>query len=162
MNCPNCGAAMKLVDARDYFVCEYCTSFYFPTARPMAADGVQVLGERSDLNCPQCGNGLVAGTIERRRVLHCEQCRGVLATNPEFAEIVKRRRATHDGPTETPPPLQPEVLEREIRCPSCGRLMDTHPYYGPGNIVVDTCARCFLIWLDHGEIAAIGRAPGRR
>jgi Zn-finger nucleic acid-binding protein len=39
--------------------------------------------------------------------------------------------------------------------------MDVHPYYGPGAVVLDSCARCTLIWLDHGEIAAIERAPGR-
>jgi hypothetical protein len=39
--------------------------------------------------------------------------------------------------------------------------MDTHPYYGPGNVVVDNCARCAVIWLDCGELAAIRDAPGR-
>jgi len=39
--------------------------------------------------------------------------------------------------------------------------MDTHPYYGPGNCVVDTCIRCGVIWLDYGEITVITNAPGR-
>ena len=39
--------------------------------------------------------------------------------------------------------------------------MQTHPYYGPGNIVIDTCEHCNTIWLDYGELAAAVNAPGR-
>ena len=36
--------------------------------------------------------------------------------------------------------------------------MDTHPYGGPGNIVIDNCAGCELNWLDYGELQRVGRA----
>jgi hypothetical protein len=36
--------------------------------------------------------------------------------------------------------------------------METHPYYGPGNIVVDTCSECGYLWLDHGEISRVENA----
>lgn len=153
---------MRLVDQRDYFACEYCGSFWFPNASPETADGVKVLGEQSELHCPLCDLPLVASSIEKHRVLHCEHCRGVLATNDEFSEIVKKRRARWQGVATTPQPINPEELERNVRCPACGQSMDTHPYYGPGNAVVDTCPRCFLVWLDHGELALIEEAPGRR
>jgi Zn-finger nucleic acid-binding protein len=39
--------------------------------------------------------------------------------------------------------------------------MTTHPYYGPGNVVIDNCPACAVIWLDHGELTAIRDAPGR-
>ncbi len=39
--------------------------------------------------------------------------------------------------------------------------MQTHPYYGPGNIVIDTCGHCNAIWLDHGELGRAVNAPGR-
>ena len=39
--------------------------------------------------------------------------------------------------------------------------MSTHPYYGPGNIVIDTCAGCGVIWLDFGELNRVVAAPGR-
>ena len=39
--------------------------------------------------------------------------------------------------------------------------MDVHPYYGPGNIVIDTCSRCDVIWLDFGELKQVTDAPGR-
>ena len=162
MNCENCGAAMKLVDRRDYFVCEYCNSFWFSDKSPQAADGVKVLGAPSELSCPLCDMPLIAGSVEKHRVLHCEHCRGILATNDEFAEIVKKRRAKRPGAAHEQQALNPEELERDVRCPACSQPMDTHPYYGPGNAVVDSCPRCFLVWLDHGELGMIEKAPGRR
>jgi Zn-finger nucleic acid-binding protein len=39
--------------------------------------------------------------------------------------------------------------------------MLTHPYYGPGNVVIDNCAECDAIWLDFGELKQIVSAPGR-
>jgi Zn-finger nucleic acid-binding protein len=39
--------------------------------------------------------------------------------------------------------------------------MDTHPYGGPGNIVVDNCEKCQIIWLDYGELKKVINAPGR-
>jgi Zn-finger nucleic acid-binding protein len=37
--------------------------------------------------------------------------------------------------------------------------MDTHFYAGPGNVIVDSCGNCFLIWLDRGELMRIVHAP---
>jgi Zn-finger nucleic acid-binding protein len=37
--------------------------------------------------------------------------------------------------------------------------MDTHSYAGPGNVIVDSCGDCFLIWLDRGELTRIAHAP---
>jgi Zn-finger nucleic acid-binding protein len=34
-------------------------------------------------------------------------------------------------------------------------------YYGPGNIVIDTCPPCDLVWLDAGELQRAIDAPGR-
>jgi len=39
--------------------------------------------------------------------------------------------------------------------------METFQYNGPGNIVIDTCHQCDLIWLDFGEITKVVNAPGR-
>jgi Zn-finger nucleic acid-binding protein len=39
--------------------------------------------------------------------------------------------------------------------------METFEYYGPGNIVIDTCNSCDLIWLDYGELRKVVNAPGR-
>ena len=39
--------------------------------------------------------------------------------------------------------------------------MDAHYYAGPGNVVLDSCEDCGLIWLDRGELAHIAHAPDR-
>ena len=77
-----------------------------------------------------------------------------------FGEAVTLRRARAAGPGAAPVPLDRRELQRRINCPSCRTPMDVHPYYGPGNIVIDNCSRCDLIWLDHGELKQIAEAPG--
>ena len=161
MNCVNCGAPMTLIDERDYFRCDFFATFHFPQAAEASADGVKSLGQASEADCPVCQLALVEGSLDGNRVLHCETCRGVLLVGDEFMQIIARRRAQRAGPPVKPTPLNPEELERKIDCPACRKRMDVHPYYGPGNVVIDSCIRCHLIWLDHGEIAAIERAPGR-
>jgi len=37
--------------------------------------------------------------------------------------------------------------------------MDTHLYGGPGNVIIDTCESCALMWLDYGELERMVRAP---
>ena len=149
---------MQLVPGRDYFYCEYCMSFAFPER---SADGVVVLGEESNLPCPVCSTGLVSASVARHGVLHCSKCRGILAQQEVFGDIVKYLRTHASGPPEPPQPLDPAELRRRIHCPGCGQLMETHPYYGPGNSVIDTCMRCGVIWLDYGELDVIINAPGR-
>ena len=57
------------------------------------------------------------------------------------------------------PPPDPKDLQRRINCPQCGKVMDTHPYGGPGNVIIDDCERCAVNWLDYGELQRIVRAP---
>ena len=40
--------------------------------------------------------------------------------------------------------------------------MDAHFYAGPGNVVIDSCEECSLIWLDRGELMHIVHAPDDR
>ena len=157
MNCSNCGAPMNFVEGRDYFVCEFCTTFHF---NKPDQDGVQVFESHSRASCPRCQTPLAAATMEGKSVLHCDTCKGLLATNASFGHIVRVRRERFGRSNSTPVPIDPKEFNRHISCPACQRPMDTHPYYGPGAVVVDTCPGCELIWLDHGELAAIERAPG--
>ena len=158
MNCGNCGAPMKIVEGRDYFYCDHCSSFYFPSE---SRDGVRVLGELSHVDCPVCRMRLVSASVAGAPTLHCRNCRGVLVDQGAFAFIVPYLRSRARGLPEPPRPLDREALNRQIDCPHCGRLMDTHPYYGPGNVIIDVCTRCAIIWLDYRELDIIANAPGR-
>ena len=159
MNCQNCGAPMVVYEGREYFFCEYCGSFHFPQE---SNQGIRTLdGARDEHSCPVCNVNLTHATIDRLSILHCPECLGFLAHPDTFAEIVKQRRARARGPAAKPTPLKPRELERDIRCPYCDREMSVHPYYGPGNIVIDNCVGCKIVWLDYGELGKVVDAPGR-
>jgi Zn-finger nucleic acid-binding protein len=59
-----------------------------------------------------------------------------------------------------PLPVDRRELHRHLTCPKCRGRFETYPHLGPGNVVIDNCVRCDLIWLDFGELRAIEQAPG--
>ena len=151
---------MELFERRRYYYCRYCGTFHFIEAP--AADGVRVLERADGASCPVCSAPLAKALLDDQHpVRHCEQCRGVLVPRASFVEIIDARRAFAPGPPVTPAPLDPRELQRHLVCPHCRGQMDVHPYYGPGNIVIDSCARCDVIWLDFGELKQVADAPGR-
>jgi Zn-finger nucleic acid-binding protein len=140
-----------------YLYCRYCSSLFFPDE---SKDAVEVLGIESQLRCPVCEQTLVAATAAEMHVLYCKRCHGVLVNQALFADMVRYLRAQADAPSTPPRPLNRDDLRRVLHCSNCRQVLDTHPYYGPGNIVIDVCMHCRLIWLDGGEINAISNAPG--
>lgn len=156
LNCPGCGAPMRLEDGRDSLVCDYCKQVCVPEAND---DGVRILGESSDLACPVCAVPLVPASLARHRILYCTHCRGSLIVMGEFGALIGDLRAEAHGATASPHAPGPRELERRIRCPKCGELMDTHFYCGPGNIVIDDCSHCEVNWLDAGELRIVSHAP---
>jgi Zn-finger nucleic acid-binding protein len=158
MNCRNCGAPLRPVAGKDYFVCDYCTAFHFP---PESEEGVRVLGAWTDMSCPVCRDLLVSAAVDGIPVRHCTKCRGNLFKPLDFRRIVEGRRLKSEKLSQLRP-LDQTQLARQILCPGCLQPMDVHPYYGPGNAVIDSCGTCALIWLDQGELKAIVTAPERR
>jgi Zn-finger nucleic acid-binding protein len=145
---------------RGCFYCEYCKSFHFPEETP---DGLRLLGKAQEgINCPVCDLPLlVASFSDRYHGFVCEQCKGMLLDRDTFVEMLAGRRA---WATDEPRPgraLDRAELDRQVRCPLCGELMETHPYYGPGTFVIDSCVSCAALWLDFGEFEQAVSAPGR-
>jgi Zn-finger nucleic acid-binding protein len=161
MNCRNCGGAMELFATRGYFFCRYCGSFHFPETT--GDDGIRILGpSQKSLGCAACEKPLASAMLDESfNVQYCENCRGVLLPRTAFATVVQKRRAWATGQPSPPVALDRAELERQVSCPSCRSAMATHPYYGPGNVVIDSCATCDLVWLDFGELKQIVAAPGR-
>lgn len=162
MNCQNCGGPLRPVDRRNYLHCGFCGTSVFPSPLEDSADRIIPLNETTETCCPACDELLHVGAMDGARVQYCESCRGILIASDVFGHLVRKRRAEHKGPDDRPVPLNPEELAQIQACPLCGRDMDVHPYHGPGNVVIDSCGPCRTVWLDHGEMAAIERAPGRR
>jgi Zn-finger nucleic acid-binding protein len=159
MNCPNCGAAMEPVGNRGHLRCDYCQSVHVPEA---GQDGLIALDHDHRLACPICSVQLKTGTVERKSVAYCPQCRGVLTTSESFAEIVLRKRSKRPPRDSDAVPFDPSELHRTTRCPACRGRMHTHPYGGGGPAVIDSCHRCHLVWLDSGELTVLAQFVPRR
>lgn len=158
MNCQNCGAPMKLDLHRRSFTCPYCTSVFFPEE---SADGIRNSGVPGKVACPLCRIPMLLAWIDTTEVLYCGKCRGLFIPQGAFLVTLRYLRARPVTAPADPVRFNPEELKRALHCPLCNRRMDTHPYGGPGNVVVDNCLTCNMLWLDYRELNRITSAPGR-
>ena len=147
---------MHVAAGKDYLLCDYCGATHFPEANP---DGVRVLGEVTDSPCPRCSTPLVTASLAGASVICCTHCHGVLIPMDDFMGVVDALRSRHE--TAAYAGQQPDWhdLEKSAACPKCRQTMDTHPYCGPGNVIIDTCENCSVNWLDYAELQRIVRAP---
>jgi uncharacterized CHY-type Zn-finger protein len=78
MNCPSCGAAMRLNADEDCLKCDYCKSVFFPAKDD---EGVSVLAVASDEACPICAVPLMHAALaptpdphDLQRKINCPHC----------------------------------------------------------------------------------------
>jgi Zn-finger nucleic acid-binding protein len=153
-NCANCGAAMRIDGG--VLVCEHCG-----TEQDPGPGGEYVeLGLETTSPCPVCSMPLSTGHIEGCALLCCSRCFGMLIAMDQFVAIVDAARLHEPRSFRRIPPRKQKAGERVIVCPSCRQPMMSHVYGGPGNVVIDTCERCQVNWLDRGELKRIAMAPG--
>ncbi len=163
MKCQECGRTMQPVYGQDHFHCPTCHSFNFPTDLESSTDGIQPTEKMTEFRCAKCPDQpLEVGLIGKLQVCFCNQCRGFVIDSGSLGILLNSRRAQYRGPDDTPTPLDQIALAETINCPACYEPMESHPYYGPGTVVLNSCDGCKLVWLDHGEMASIVRAPGLR
>lgn len=162
MDCLNCGAPLNWDGSRPIIICDFCSSIRVIEAADGSADRVAELDHPGESACPRCQEPLTVAAMDGLKVEHCRQCRGILIEGDQFASVVRNRRANFRGAESRPVPLDAEQFKVVVPCPSCHRRMEVHPYYGPGNVVIDSCSDCRLVWLDSGEMAKIEVAPGSR
>lgn len=148
---------MALHPTRPCWSCGHCGSLVCPEP---AADGVRETGERGH-GCPVCGVALQRAVLDDRDPIEiCGRCKGILMALRDFAATLTARRHAATSPSVTPAHADAADLDRRIRCPNCAAPMITDWYYGPGNIIIDTCETCDLVWLDAGELRRAVDAPG--
>lgn len=152
---------MALIESRRYFQCGHCGAYHFTDT--VEADGIRIVGYAQVApKCPVCAVAMAHAILDDDHPIDfCARCRGVLMPRATFARVSSRRRAWATSPPGEPVPLRREDLQRELTCPHCSRRFETYPNYGPGNVVIDNCVTCDLIWLDFGEMRQIVDAPGR-
>jgi Zn-finger nucleic acid-binding protein len=131
-----------------------------PPPVPVNEDGVQVGAETTHV-CPVCQTMLSDGTVQNRPVLYCAKCRGLLVSINKFLPLVEFLRALWRPAGANIEPRDNSDADRKLTCPMCDGTMIGHPYGGPGNVNIDTCERCSVIWLDHNELRRIALAPDR-
>jgi len=146
---------MKLKADMQSFKCEYCQSVYFPEKND---DGVRVLDEPSGQDCPVCSVPLFHAYLGKSPIIYCTKCNGMLIAMGMLEGMIEELRDEH-GAGAAPVAGDKDDLGRKINCPQCHRPMDAHFYAGPGNVVIDSCEECCLIWLDRGALMRIVRAP---
>jgi Zn-finger nucleic acid-binding protein len=150
---------MRLKEDAVCLTCDYCGSVQVPEPN---SDGVRVLDVPAGEFCPVCTAPLVHAVVAGHRMRYCQKCHGMLIAMELFPVIVEDLRARREITFTAAYRPDPKDLDRRIRCPQCGVEMDTHPYMGPGNIIIDSCEHCALDWLDYGELDRVVRAPDRQ
>jgi Zn-finger nucleic acid-binding protein len=160
VSCPACGAPVALQPDTEGFKCDYCHSVFFPGEEE---DGVQFLLTQVDpslsLACPVCSLPLGHAAIAKIPVLCCSECHGLLMPMNELVSLIDALRAVCEKVPAVQIPPDQDDLKRTLQCPQCHCRMETHFYAGPGNVIVDSCSDCLLIWLDRGEPSRIAHAP---
>lgn len=155
MNCRQCGAPMNLEEGLDFFHCEYCGTYDFPDPN---RDGVALMDEVSPYACPVCRKPLAAAIVKGIQILSCPNCRGNLIEQPKMLPILRQVELLDSINEEAVHPQSQSERTRIAICPACQKVMDVYPYGGPGNIMIQGCTRCGLIWLDFGELSRIIRS----
>jgi Zn-finger nucleic acid-binding protein len=154
--CENCGAPMRLSRDQGLMICDYCGS---QTTPPTDEEGVQVMDATSH-NCPVCDTPLADASIESHDLLYCTHCHGMLLDMEKFLPLLAVLREYRHWSRSSQAPRDFDG-GRVLRCPLCKREMDKHLYGGGGNVDVDSCEPCGVLWLDRGELSRIVAAPDR-
>ena len=156
MTCENCGAPMRLLRDQGLMICDYCGSQATP---PTDEEGVIVL-DPTKHNCPVCGTALANASIESQDMLYCTGCHGMLLAMERFLPLLHVLREFRYWSRSSQAPRDFDAA-RVLHCPLCQHQMDEHPYGGGGNVAVDSCEACGMLWLDRGELSRIVAAPDR-
>lgn len=160
-NC-GCGDAFTVAPGFSHSKCETCGDFWFPTSIENSEDAIVPQNRTTPFACPRCEIDLVVGKTGNTEVCFCQTCRGFVVDSESLGHLIAFRRASYKGPDDVPTPANFRDLDVRATCPACFAYLDAHHYFGPGNIVIDTCMQCKLAWLDHGELSKIIRASGKR
>ena len=161
-HCHTCGAPVNSLAAAGRLTCDYCGTVHILRPETASIDRLNWLSEIADHDCPLCRTSLAKALVDHQEVEACPKCFGVLLPRTAFASVVADRRERFKGLEDLPRALDERSLQPEVDCPVCSTRMETHRYYGPGNVAIDSCRECALVWVDAGELTQIERAPGVR
>ena len=146
---------MRVEEGQVFFHCQYCNSYEFPNPNE---DGVALLEQLSPCPCPLCHEPLVSAVIKDIPILSCPHCRGNLIAQSKMLPILRQAPPPDPIVEEIPSPPNKTELTRTVVCPACQKVMAVYPYGGAGNVIIQGCEPCELIWLDFGELSKMLRS----
>ena len=118
MNCPSCGAPMRLAAATRACSCDYCKT----DGGDCKADdsGVQFLDEAPEHDVPDVRGGVCGTRCWRRVKLNaCKKCHGLLVRDGHiWRPLIEKMRAAASRSGRFPAPADPADLERKVDMPA--------------------------------------------
>jgi len=115
-----------------------------------------------EMKCPRCEDKLVSGTYEEHDAFHCHGCAGTLFQQAALGYTLERFSADlySQVPLATPVPKIGDKAG-QISCPMCEKIMENYGYMGTGQVMLDACNACELVWVDALELAAMAKMRAR-
>ena len=160
MICKKCEVGLKQLKNSDVKFCPNCDSVDVPVDKQ---EQIQASGPETDFRCPKCPDiNLQIGDLFGTQVCFCDECYGFVIDRTSLGQLIEGLRASYEGPDDAPIQIDPAELHEICNCPACLERMETFNYYGPGNVILDSCEHCQLTWFNQGELGKIIRAPGVR
>jgi Zn-finger nucleic acid-binding protein len=147
---------MGLDREQGLMICPHCGSQAVPG---LDEDGVLVVQPTAH-HCPACQTLLADASIDGFQIIYCTGCHGVLIDMEKFVPLLELLREQRYWSRSSQSPRNRDAA-RILKCPLCQHEMDLHPYGGGGNVDVDSCETCGVLWLDRGELSRIVAAPDR-
>jgi len=110
------------------------------------------------MKCPRDGTELQKVVVMDVELDKCHKCDGIWCDRGEMEKLRDSRTADIEEIIEEEYG-NPEFVESpekvEAKCPRCGGRLRNYNYSYIAPVVIDSCAKCFGVWLDDGELNKI-------
>ena len=113
----------------------------------------------SGYDCPRCETAMTVIQMEGVEIEHCENCGGICLDYGELDMVADDMTGSLEYSTLTDDKLETNDGRLLIACPKCAvsPAMRKIEFLGVGDIVLDRCDSCGVIWLDKDELDQINQ-----
>ena len=102
------------------------------------------------MECPKCNGHLEVRWLDDVEVEQCNECYGMWLDLGELPALRRKKHRQFSRETSETVTLNQKMAQ----CPCCGgegRMTRLHDLKRP-EVMIDSCAVCYGIWLDGGEL----------
>jgi len=115
--------------------------------------------DTTTLTCPRCQVALRSHTLGPVVVDGCATCGGLWFDTDELAQLARGGQETvvaAEG-VFAPPAAAADPLPAKGLCPRCRAPLYAFAFAHTPGVMLDACPDCRGVWIDDGELAAIGQ-----